>query len=195
MTCPALDGHGRAAGANPMPNQQRQHSQPEPIKAQHGAPRRGSPPPPVVQDTSKRAPPSRVPRSDPFPRERTFFAGSVAKYGHAKGYMNTNISSAELAKQLNVSQRHARRMILAGDSRIDGPDREWFARCSRKREAELVIQQALAISERLTALECVSRGEAYDSGPELDRLQKVISSIRRQVIALEGIGHDLYPKD
>jgi hypothetical protein len=107
----------------------------------------------------------------------------------------SNITSNELAQQLGCSQRHARRLILAGDSRISGPDRQWLERCSRKRQAELVIRHALAISDTLNTLARISAGEVYREGPELDALAKLIRAIRRQVIAVEGVGHDLYPHD
>jgi hypothetical protein len=109
--------------------------------------------------------------------------------------MSTHAPSTEIARVRGISQRHARRMIANNDPRLQPIDRPWLQTCSRRRQAEVVICQALVISDALRALDHISDSEAYNSGPELDTLSKLIGNIRRQVIALEGVGHDLQPKD
>jgi hypothetical protein len=99
----------------------------------------------------------------------------------------TTISSAELAARLHISPRHARRLILANDSRIEGPNTEHLKQCARERIAAKLRDAACTLAGRSINLEFELAAEvAVPEGDQVRRMAGKISRLARELQALAG---------
>ena len=108
--------------------------------------------------------------------------------------MNEHITSAELAQQLGCTQRHAKRLLNAGDPRVEGPDRAALMRFSRERVGGKCFREAMAISELAARLSLATNAEVFSAGPEIDSLHRLTVRLRRLASELRELALDLDPQ-